>query len=122
MIFNISNTKSDSWDMLFKEVAKPYGKVIDWELPDVRESDSHVSIVNLAKDFYFRLTSMAEAAIAENLDTQVLVIIEPTKDTLSFCYNLIKLLQSENYMVVEPTYETDLEDDKTKVFVQIREY
>lgn len=122
MIFNISNTKSDSWDMLFKEVAEPYGKVIDWELPDVRESDSHVSIVNLAKDFYFRLTSMAEAAIAENLDTQVLVIIEPTKDTLSFCYNLIKLLQSENYMVVEPVYETDLEDGKTKVFVQIREY
>lgn len=122
MIFNISNTKSDKWDMLFKEVAQPYGKVIDWELPDVRESDSHVSIVNLAKDFYFRLTSMVEAAIAENLDTQVLVIIEPTKDTLSFCYNLIKLLQSENYMVVEPVYETDLEDGKTKVFVQIREY
>ena len=122
MIFNISNTKSDSWDMLFKEVAKPYGKVIDWELPDVRESDSHMSIVSLAKDFYFRLTSMAEAAIAEDLDNQVLVIIEPTKNTLSFCYNLIKLLQSENYMVVEPVYETDLEDGKTKIFVQIREY
>lgn len=122
MIFNISNTKSDKWDMLFKEVAEPYGKVINWELPDIKESDSTMSIINLAKDFYFRLTSMAEAAITEDLDTQVLVIVESTQDTLSFCDNLIKLLKSENYKVVEPIYEIDLEDGKTKVFVQLKEY
>jgi hypothetical protein len=118
ILLNLSNHPSANWSEKQLNAAKLYGKVKDMAFPAIDPEDSENNIEKLA-DIY--LKEIEGLSVNNTITVHIM-------GELTFCFALIKKLNSKNIKCIASTSKrvvTELENGRKEVefnFVRFREY
>ena len=111
MLINLTNHPLSQWsEKQLKEAKKLYGKIVDLPFPQIPANWDSSEVDKLSEDYLNTILSNCQQGIYDKNNLSVHIMGEMT-----FCFSLIKKLQSHNIKCIASTTERNVvEDGNTK--------